>query len=305
MPLIGAETMQESITKASHLIETLAYIRRFSGKTFVVKCGGSALTDLTQMQNIMRDLAWLQFCGIKLVLVHGGGPDISSLCEKLQLPVQFSQGQRVTDAATMEVVQMVLLGKTNRALVTTLNQLGVKAVGFSGQDSAFIKVKPWSTECCNLGYVGEIINVDTNLLHTLLAENYFPVIVPIGVDFTGQAYNVNADFSAAAIAVALAAEKLIILSDVDGYYADATNPASRLDHIHTTLIEEWLTAGKIDGGMIPKLQACLTALKQTVKSCHLLDGKMPHSLLLEIFTGQGVGTLITHQEKRCQKNLKI
>ena len=280
--------MQDIINKANTLIEALPYIREFSGKTVVIKCGGSALTDLSQLNHIMQDIALLFFCGIRVVLVHGGGPDISALCEQLHLPVQFSQGQRVTDVATMEVVQMVLLGKTNRRLVTALNQHGIKAVGFSGQDTAFLKAAPLP----NLGQVGTITSVDTTLLQTLLSHPFVPVIAPIAVDAAGSAYNVNADTVAASVAGALKAQKLILLTDVNGLYGDIAKPESRISVITVDEIKQLLQVNQINGGMIPKLQACCDAISQGVVSAHMIDGTVPHSLLLEIFSNEGIGTMV-------------
>lgn len=281
--------MKQWIEKASHLTESLPYIRRFSGKIFVVKCGGAAMTDAASIKAIMQDIALLHFCGIRPVIVHGGGPEISAMCQSLQIPVQFVDGQRVTDEATLEVVQMVLLGKTNRSIVSALNQIGVKAVGVSGQDASFIRVKPYG----DLGYVGEITELDSAFIFKLLAENYLPVISPIGSDHQGQHYNINADSAAGVIATALSAEKLIFLSDVDGIYADVNDPASRISAIKADNIKDYMQVGSISGGMVPKLKACLQAIEEGVPSAHILDGKIPHSLLLEIFTDEGVGTVIT------------
>jgi acetylglutamate kinase len=287
--------MQQYIEKASHLIEALPYIRRFYGKIFVVKCGGAAMTDITQLQHIMRDIALLHFCGIRPVIVHGGGPDISAMCERLQIPTQFAHGQRVTDAATMEIVQMILTGKNNKALVTALNQFGVKAVGISGQDASLLQAEKIITanDDADLGYVGNITAVDTQLITTLLAKNFLPVIAPVATSVTGQAYNINADIAAGAIATALAAEKLIYLSDVNGFYTDIKDPGTRINAVKKETVKSWLQEKKITGGMIPKLQSCLQALDEGVSCAHILDGNMSHSLLLEIFTDQGIGTLIS------------
>lgn len=288
--------MQIHLDKAAHLIEALPYIRRFSGKIFVIKCGGSALTDAAVLQNIMQDIALLYFCGIRPIIIHGGVPEISAFCERLQLPTQFVRGQRITDAATLEIVQMVLLGKTNSALVTALNQLGVQAIGLSGQDAAFLQAKKFTgdaDEKIDLGFVGDITKINTTLITTLLKENFLPVVTPIGVDQHGHTYNINADTAAGAIAGAMAAEKLLVLSDVNGVYEDEKNLDSRYSTLTVAKLKAWLEQNNISGGMIPKLRACVGALEQGVPSAHILDGKMPHSLLLEIFTDQGVGTLIT------------
>jgi acetylglutamate kinase len=290
--------MHPCIDRVSHLIEAFPYIRRFCGKTFVVKCGGAAIADEIQMQKIMQDIALLHFCGIQPIIIHGGGPEISTMCGRLEVPTQFSNGQRVTDASTMEIVQMVLVGKINGTLVGALNQLGVKAVGLSGQDSAFLQVQKFTSKEdvlieTDLGFVGDIVGIDTTLITTLLAAGFVPVIAPIGVDSQGQIYNINADIAAGALAGALAAEKLIILSDVNGVYADVNDPMTRLNSVKMKIIKQWLQEGDISGGMIPKLQSCVQAIEQGVSSAHILDGKMQHSLLLETFTDEGVGTLIT------------
>lgn len=285
------ESIQKYIEKAAHLIEALPYIRQFYGKTFVIKCGGAAMTDEKQVQNIMQDIAALHFCGIRIVVVHGGGPDISSWCDRLQIPTQFYEGQRYTDAATMEVVQMVLTGKNNKTLVMALNQYGVKAVGLSGQDGGFITATK-KMAANDLGYVGSVVKVEAMLINTLLNSNFLPIVAPVCADEEGQAYNVNADHVAAALAQALVAEKMIFLSDVNGFYADRNNPATRINQISKEIVKEWLVEKQVSSGMIPKLQSCVDVLEHGVKSAHILDGRMPHSLLLEIFTHQGVGTLV-------------
>lgn len=279
------------IEKASHLIEALPYIRRFYGKTIVVKCGGAAITNIKDLQSIMQDLALFYFCGIRPVIIHGGGPDITEMCERLNLPVQFSNGHRVTDAATLEIVQMVLLGKTNRSLVTALNQFGVKAIGIAGHDAAFLQAEK------SVDLVGKIASVDTHLIDTLLAANFIPVIAPIGVDASGQAYNINADTASGAIAGSLAAEKLVILSDVNGLYADPNDSSTQLSRLTVDATKSLVENKQISGGMIPKLDACIQAVEQGVSSAHIVSGKLPHSLLLEIFTDKGVGTMITPMEK--------
>lgn len=280
------------IDKAKHLIEALPYIRRFHQKYMVIKYGGAAMHDLAAMQNVMRDIALLHYCGIKVVIVHGGGPEISKLCERLQLTTEFINGQRKTNAETMTVTQMVLLGKINATLVTQLNQQGMKAVGISGHDTGFIQAKKFNSNEDDLGYVGEVASINTELIEILLAAHFIPVIAPIGVDVDGQAYNINADVAAGAVAVALKAEKLVLLSDINGVYADSTNPVTRVSVMDTDTVKAWVEEGRINGGMIPKLRACLQALEGGVSRAHILNGKIPHSLLLEMFTDEGVGTMI-------------
>jgi acetylglutamate kinase len=258
-----------------------------------VKLGGSAMLDPQSMQRILKDIVLLHYCNIRLIIVHGGGPEISMLCDKLNVTKKFVNGLRVTDSETLEIVQMALLGKNNRILVTELNQLGAKAVGISGNDAAFLKVKKLSSpENIDLGFVGEIHTINTYLMNTLFSDNFLPVVAPVGVDMQGQVYNINADSCAGAIAASMKVEKLIILTDVNGFYENEKNPDTRLPAIHAETAKRWLQEKRIVGGMIPKLQACVDALEQGVSTAHLLDGNMPHSILLEIFTDQGVGTLI-------------
>lgn len=280
--------------KASNLIEALPYIRHFYKKTIVIKCGGAVLIEPDYMQTMMQDIALLYYCGIRPVIIHGGGPEISQMCTQLQIPVEFNNGQRVTDAATLEIVQMILLGKTNRTLVNILNQQGLKAVGISGHDSHFLQAKKLGNET-DLGFVGEVAAVQTQLIDTLLEKNFIPVIAPIGVDEHGQAYNINADTAAAAIASSLNAEKLIILSDVCGLYADLNDPATHVSSLSPVTAKSWMQQQKISGGMIPKIDACVKAVEQGVATAHILNGKLPHSLLLEIFTDQGIGTMIREE----------
>jgi len=294
---IGAN-MQQFIDKAKNLIEALPYIRKYSGKIVVIKYGGAAMTDTDELKNVMRDIALLHFCGLRPVIVHGGGPEISAMCQQLNIPVKFLQGQRVTDEATLEVLQMTLLGKINSTLVASLNNSGVKAVGLSGQDAGFIQAKKLAVKekngaAIDLGYVGEVDSIDTKLITTLLNSGFLPVIAPLSRDIHGQAFNINADTIACAIAGALAAEKLVLLSDVNGLYADKNDPQTRVSSLDIANVDDWIQDGKISGGMIPKINACVHALNEGVKRVHILDGKIQHSLLLEIFTDAGVGTMIT------------
>ncbi len=286
--------MQKWIDKATHLIEALPYIRRFSGKIFVIKYGGSVMPEpSSQLHSIMQDIALLSFCGIRIILVHGGGPEISTLCQELQIPVQFQQGQRVTDEKTLAAVQMALLGKVNTNLVSALCQQGIKAIGISGQDASFIRAKKLIHDEIDLGWVGEVENVDNKLIMTLLTNGFLPVIAPIARDPSGQAYNINADTVAAAIAGACTAEKLVLLSDVNGVYADKNDAQTRISSMNMATITTWLQEQRIQGGMIPKVKAGMQALEQKVGKVHILDGKIRHSLLLEIFTDDGIGTMLT------------
>jgi acetylglutamate kinase len=287
--------MQQYIEKAANLVEAFPYIREFYGKTMVIKYGGAAMTDATYIKNVMRDIALLHFCGIRVVIIHGGGPEISDLCERLKIPVRFAHGQRITDEKTLEVVQMSLLGKINTTLVAELNQHGVKAVGISGHDAAFLQAKKLAPKesTDDLGFVGDVEKVDTHLITSLLTAGFLPVISPIGRDTSGQSYNINADTVASNIAGAISAEKLVLLSDVNGLYADKNNPETRIGSLDVATVNEWTKDGRITGGMIPKMNACVHALVNGVKRVHILDGKIQHSLLLEIFTDQGIGTMVT------------
>lgn len=289
--------MKQYIDKAANLIEALPYIRKFYGKVVVIKYGGAAMTDANYVENVMRDIAWLHFCGIYPVVVHGGGPEISQLCERLNIPVRFASGQRITDEQTLEIVQMVLLGKINAQLVAALNQHGVKAVGISGHDANFLQAKKLLFTADNahvdLGFVGDVTGVDSKLITTLLTAGFVPVIAPIGKDANGIIYNINADTVASHIAGALSAEKLVLLSDVNGLYEHKDDTDTRIDCIDIATIQHWINDGRITGGMIPKINACTNALNKGVKHVHILDGKIQHSLLLEIFTDAGIGTMVT------------
>ncbi len=269
--------------------------RIFREKIFVVKYGGAAMIEMNPRLSIMQSIAFLHAQGIRVVVVHGGGPEISAMCKRLQIPTQFLNGQRVTNADTLEIVKMVLLGKTNSALVTTLNLCGVKAVGISGHDATCLQVKKLETpDNADLGFVGDVNKVDAKLIHVLLNENFIPVIAPMGVDKEGRSYNINADIAAGEIAAELNAEKLILLSDVNGFYLDAKNPYTRLSSIKKDTIRNWLQQKRISDGMIPKLQACLRALDQGVSCAHIVDGTKPNSLLSVLSRDQEMGTVITY-----------
>lgn len=289
MHLIGVNPMKYN----SNLRASLPHIDRYVGKTIVIKCGGAAMIESEYMQNIIQDINLLYHHGIRLAIVHGGGAEITSLCERLNLPTHFIKGQRVTDEATLDIVQMVLVGKTNRSIVSQLNQLGVKAVGISGQDAGIIKAKKFmdSSER-DMGFVGEVTSVDQRFISRLMEEGYLPVISPIGTDSDGQAYNINADTVAGAMATSLCAEKLIFLSDVDGVYADSKDATTRIGSLKISTIKGWLQTGSISGGMIPKVIACIQAITEGVSSAHILDGKMPRGLL-KIFSNKSIGTQIT------------
>lgn len=285
--------LEELIKKAGILIEALPYIQKFANKTVVVKYGGNAMINDELKNSVMEDITLLKFIGLKPIVVHGGGPDISEALRQNNVKSEFVNGLRVTDADTMRIAQMVLMGKTNKEIVSMLNCKGGKAVGFCGIDGSFITCKKQMSEKdgvpVDLGFVGDIVEVDPHLIRYISEDEYIPVIAPIGTDENGQSYNINADSVAAAIAAATSAEKLILLTDVEGVKDENG------DVIFETGREEifdMIDTGVINSGMIPKVLGCLSAIDAGVKGVHIIDGRIPHCLLLEIFTKTGIGTLI-------------
>lgn len=285
--------MEELIKKAGILIEALPFIQKFAGKTVVIKYGGNAMINDELKNSVIEDIILLKFIGLNPIVVHGGGPDISKALNDNNIKSEFINGLRVTDADTMRIAQEVLVGKTNKEIVSLLNIKGGKAVGFCGIDGGFIKCEKKFTEIdgkkIDLGFVGEIINVDKHIVEYISKDEYIPVIAPIGIDDEGQSYNINADNVAAAVAKAVAAEKLILLTDVEGI-KDADNKI-----VYEAGKEEILAMiedGTINGGMIPKVTGCLDAIDSGVSGVHIIDGRVPHCLLLEIFTKSGIGTMI-------------
>lgn len=285
--------MQELIKKAGILIDALPYIQKFSGKTVVIKYGGNAMINDQLKNSVMQDITLLKFIGLKPIVVHGGGPDISAALDKFHIKSEFINGLRVTNAETMTVAQMVLVGKTNKQIVSMLNCKGGKAVGLCGIDGGFIQCRKHYAELegqrRDLGYVGDIVKVNPHILEYIADDEYIPVVAPIGMDEEGQSYNINADTVAAAVAAAVRAEKLILLTDVEGVKdenGDIVYEAG-YDDIH-----HMIRTDVINGGMIPKVLGCLEAIKSGVKGVHIIDGRIPHCLLLEIFTKTGIGTLI-------------
>lgn len=284
--------MKSIINKAEILTEALPYIKKFSGITVVIKYGGAALVNEEIKSTIIKDIALMKFVGFKPVVVHGGGKDINKALERVGIEPQFKDGLRVTDEETMEVVQEVLVGKVNKSLVTELCLQGINAVGVCGKDSGFMKVKKATPNGLDLGLVGEVTEVDTTLINTLLDNDFVPVISTVGVDEEGNSYNVNADYAAVAVAVALNAEKLVFITDVAGVMRDVNDPNSVISATNTAEINELIADGTIAGGMIPKVQCCLAGVNAGVKNVHILDGRIAHCLILEIFTNKGIGTLI-------------
>jgi acetylglutamate kinase len=272
------------------LLEALPYIREFHGQTVVIKYGGAAMTDDALREDFARDVVLLKYVGMNPVIVHGGGPDITTYMERLGLPVEFVGGLRVSDAQTVEIAKMVLVGKVNKDIVLRLGRHGQPAVGLSGDDGGLFRVaRQTGPNGEDIGYVGRIERVDTGvLLH--VAEDYIPVIASIGADREGASYNINADEAAGAVARALGAYKVVFLTDVAGWLADANDPATLVSEAGADTVEEALPT--IAGGMRPKLQACVQAIHGGVSSAHIVDGRLPHSLLLELFTQAGQGTKI-------------
>ena len=284
--------MKSIINKAEILTEALPYIKKFSGITVVIKYGGAALVNEEIKSTIIKDIALMKFVGFKPVVVHGGGKDINKALERVGIEPQFKDGLRVTDEETMEVVQEVLVGKVNKSLVTELCLQGINAVAVCGKDSGFMKVKKATPNGLDLGLVGEVTEVDTTLINTLLDNDFVPVISTVGVDEEGNSYNVNADYAAVAVAGALNAEKLVFITDVAGVMRDVNDPNSVISTTNTAEINELIADGTIAGGMIPKVQCCLAGVNAGVKNVHILDGRIAHCLILEIFTNKGIGTLI-------------
>lgn len=279
--------------QAQTLIQALPYIREFSGKTLVIKYGGNAMIDEDLKRAVMTDLVLMRYVGIRPVLVHGGGPEVSDAMRRMGKEPAFVDGLRVTDAETMEIVEMVLAGKTNKSIVAHLNGAGGKAVGLSGKDANLL-VAVQETQHGDLGFVGRIRQVNPEIVNTLLDAGYIPVIssVAIGAGDDGATYNINADTAAGALAVALGSPKLILMTDVEGLYRDFADKGSLISEITTHDARQMMGSGAIDKGMIPKLEACVEAVEDGVLRAHILDGRRPHSLLIEVFTDAGIGTMI-------------
>ena len=289
--------MEELIKKAGILIDALPYIQKFAGKTIIIKYGGNAMINEELKRSVIEDITLLKFVGLNPIVVHGGGPDISAALEKNGVKTQFINGLRVTDKETIKIAQQVLVGKTNKEIVSLLNCEGAKAMGVCGLDGGFIKCKKYEMivdgENVDIGFVGDIVKVDPHLLMSVTNEGYIPVIAPIGMDDEGNSYNINADNVAAAVAIATEAEKLILLTDVEGVKdknGDIVYEAG--GDVFKAMIED----GTINGGMIPKVTGCLEAIEAGVKGVHIIDGRIPHCLLLEIFTKTGIGTLIKSEK---------
>lgn len=288
--------------KAGVLVEALPYIKRFSGKIVVVKYGGNvlqgrsadgaAIDEAEALRLFAEDIVLMRSVGMRPVVVHGGGPQIADLLKRLNIKSEFRNGLRVTDADTLDVVRMVLVGKVNREIVAAINTHGALAVGMSGEDANLIRVTCRDPE---LGFVGDVEEVNTDVVFRLVSEELVPVIATIGTDMSGQAYNINADTAAGAIAAALNAEKLVYLTNIAGLRRDVNDPESLISQIGVEELASMLTDGSITEGMIPKVESCVHAMRNGVRHAHILDGRAPHALLLEVFTDEGIGTMVTHK----------
>ena len=286
-------TDMQFINKANILIEALPYIQKLWGKTIVIKYGGNAMVDPSLTRKILEDVTLLKYVGLNPILVHGGGPEINAMLKRVDVKSEFHNGLRITDDATMEIVQMVLAGKLNKNIAAEIGTLGGKAIGLCGKDAGLIvvKKKPPLPDGVDLGHVGDIVKVNTKLLNTLCTDEYIPVISSVGVDENGDSYNINADTAAAAIATALKAEKLIYLTDIDGVRRVADDPTTLIPVMTVEQAHAYIADGTITGGMIPKVTACVDAIEKGVCRVHIINGTIPHPIILEIFTDRGIGTM--------------
>jgi acetylglutamate kinase len=274
------------------LVEALPYIRRYHGKTFVIKYGGAAMVDEGLKAAVTQDVVLMHYVGLRPILVHGGGPEITGVMRRLGKEATFVNGLRVTDAETIEIVEMVLAGKTNKGIVSLIQQHGGQAVGLSGKDGNLLVAERHAPGGADLGFVGEVRQIHPRLLYSLCESGYIPVISSVATGPAGETFNINADTVAGQLAAELRAEKLILLTDVPGILADVTDPGSLIHQLDATGARELLVSGRVGKGMIPKIEACLLATERGVPRAHILDGRTPHGLLTEVFTDSGVGTMI-------------
>ena len=291
------QNMQDVLKKAEVLIEALPYIQKFNRKIIVVKYGGSVMSNEELQKNVIKDVTLLKLVGFKPIIVHGGGKEISRWVSKVGKEAQFVNGLRVTDDETMEIAEMVL-GRVNKRLVTMVEELGVRAVGLSGKDGQMLQVEKKYSDGQDIGYVGNITSVNPEILFDLLEKDYLPIISPIGLGEEFATYNINADDAACAIAKAIGADKLVFLTDIEGLYKDINDKSSFISRITASEADDLIEDGFIGGGMLPKLNNCTSAVKNGVNRVHILDGRIPHCLLLEIFTNEGVGTAIVRDEDK-------
>ena len=288
---------QKYLEKAEVLIEALPYIQRFNRKVIVVKYGGSAMVDEELKRNVIKDVVLLKLVGFKPIIVHGGGKEISRWVGKVGKEAKFVNGLRVTDKETMEIAEMVL-GKVNKELVTLVESLGVKAIGISGKDGGLLKVNKKLSQGQDIGYVGDIKEVNPAILNELLEKDFLPIVCPIGMDANYETYNINADDAACAIAQAVQAEKLAFLTDIEGVYKDPADKSTLISELTVSEARELIADGFIGGGMLPKLNNCMEAIEKGVSRVHILDGRIAHCLLLEIFTNKGIGTAILDDKEK-------
>lgn len=292
---MNEKDMSSILSKAEVLIEALPYIQKFNRKYIVVKYGGSAMSNEELQENVIKDVTLLKLVGFKPIIVHGGGKEISRWVGKVGKEAQFVNGLRVTDDETMEIAEMVL-GKVNKSLVSMVQELGVSAVGVSGKDGGLLHVEKKYADGKDIGFVGNIKEVNPKILYDLLERDFLPIVAPIGLDDEFQTYNINADDAACAIAKAVGADKLVFLTDIEGLYRDIEDKSSFISRITASDADALIEDGIIGGGMLPKLNNCTSAIKNGVNRVHILDGRIPHCLLLEIFTNSGVGTAIVRDE---------
>ena len=286
---------REEATRVRVLSEALPYIQQFAGRSIVIKYGGAAMKDSNLKDKVIRDVVFLACVGLRPVVVHGGGPEINSWLAKLGIEPQFKNGLRVTDAATMDVVEMVLVGRVNKEIVALINQAGGLAVGLCGTDGNLIRARPQSGQG-DVGFVGEVSSVNIKLLDSLMGSGYIPVVSSVAADEMGQAYNINADTVAGEIAAALGAEKLMLLTDTAGILRDYKDTSTLIPKLDIQEARELITTGVVAGGMIPKVNCCVRSLAQGVRAAHIIDGRIPHALLLETFTDEGIGSMIVASE---------
>lgn len=291
------KNMQEVMEKAQVLIEALPYIQRFNRKIIVVKYGGSAMIDKELKKHVIQDVTLLKLVGFKPIIVHGGGKEISLWVEKTGMQPEFVNGLRKTDAATMEIAEMVL-NKVNKSLVQMVEELGVNAIGISGKDGGLLRVEKKYSDGQDIGYVGEITEVNPKILEDLLERDFLPIVCPIGMDANYETYNINADDAACAIAQAVQAEKLAFLTDIEGVYKDPADKSTLISELTVSEARELIADGFIGGGMLPKLNNCMEAIEKGVSRVHILDGRIAHCLLLEIFTNKGIGTAILDDKEK-------
>ncbi len=287
------DSYEKIIEKAQTLVEALPYIRAYTNKYVVIKYGGNAMNSPEIIKTILQDVAALKAVGVYPIVVHGGGPEINAMLARVGKKSEFINGLRVTDAETMDIVQMVLCGKVNKNICSLLGSMGVRAVGLSGKDGGLIKVrKKPPVGGVDYGFVGEITSVDADMIEDLCLEDYVPVIASIGTDMSGNSYNINADTAAGEVGAAIGAHKLIYLTDIDGIRSDPSDPSTLLPEVRVADVERMIENGTISGGMIPKVRGCVTAVRKGIKHVNIVCGTIPHSILVELFTDRGIGTLI-------------